>query len=76
MMFKVVEGFGDFSDFSNCWGCDLVRTFGDHSEAVKFAEDHYSKQIKCKGDEWQSFFVLVLDLEKFDSFCDESDYVA
>jgi hypothetical protein len=50
-MFKVVEGFGDFSDFSNCWGCDLVRTFGDHSEAVKFAEDHYSDQIKCKGDE-------------------------
>ena len=67
-MFKVVRGYGDFSDFSNCRGCDLVRTYGDHSEAVKFAEDHYGDEIKLMGDEWQSFFVLVLDLEEFNSF--------
>ena len=77
--FYVVSGFGDSDELTECWGCELVRTFSDSELANEFSEVHYDKLIDeclrgCNHEWYKSIFVHVLDSEEFSNFKDESDF--
>jgi hypothetical protein len=71
--FYVVSGFGDSDELSECWDCELVRTFADLEEASSFSEVHYDKLVhECvRGVNrgwYKSIFVRVLDSGEFSNF--------
>lgn len=64
IMFKVIEGWGDFESPSECDGFELVAEFADESKAQAFSESYYESQIAPDSDgfsmvNWQSYFVIV-----------------
>jgi len=69
----VVSGFGDSSEFSNCWDCELNASFNDLDKAIKFSQIHYDVLIDeclkgCNAHWYKSIFVQVLDSDEFLNF--------
>jgi hypothetical protein len=67
--FRILEGYGDYSEPQNCWGVGFVTDdndnelrFATHNEAVEFSVTHYEGDLFAR-DSWQSFWCYVTDAD-------------